>query len=1686
MARFDVEAARTAGYGVEEIASFLAQRSGLDLQRAMQAGYTHDEIVQQLAAREAEGEGAVPPPPPPAPRQRGTGLQEAGRSLALGVRTAMHGAAALPGALYDVASLPVHGLAALTGRQGPRSSQQLVDSAADAMGLPEPENARERIVQRVGTELGAAATGGVGGAAISRAARAAGPAVTPGMRGAAVVGDALASHPGSQAMGALGAGLAGGAASEAAPDSPMADFGAALAGGVAGSAVAPIAQGTARGVRSAFGQFTREGVENAAAAALLRASDDPTTLAARLRREGRGLEGSERTAGEAAGDAGLLQAERAFRSTPEGMPIFASLDQRRDGIRTGAIDGLEERLPGEASGAEEVARGVGVYRDREAAGIEAQRAQAVADAEAARLAGLDEADWARTRAVEQAEREREQIGNRWMAADRSLAQRTDRAVRDLPAGETPERAGAVIREDADAGRQAAWERTREAFADVDPEGRSRIPILPILSVAEETMARLFRPLGSPPPAQLEALLDRIRSWIDRAGPEAPFANLSALRSDLTDLQGEFGKGGRASYSRAGAVVGEMKRVLDDQTRRASEMWERPTQPRRFGDMEADEALEAAAQHPDVARALYEAASSGPSAGLIRQPTSLNLVQFLRQHGGLRNNRGEMRYLGANHMPGLWNDKWGLSLHNAMEKAIGDGYFPGHDIGSLTEREFLDALSEGLKGRHRYPEGFDPGRVNADHAMRARDDLIQTVEERGGRYVSGDPDATMATLRQQGDDPARIGWGAGEPPPGQPGYVVDPVAQGTAFTPEQAERYREAIAARREQGQKFESGAMGRVISRGEGGARTGDSAVVAQFFHGGDGAASDVQQFISALGDSARAVKALTGYAAQSLRDYATGADGSINAARARAWIGRHRAALRQLPEVAEKFATVEKAARTAEIGAKRGKQELTAADRAQRAAERGADVERGRTGRKVEAEARDANFQAQRDATEAQAEIDRGATRYWLRGTEPEVAISRALNAGNAEANMRQLKNAMKGDAPALRGLRRAYAEEWLRVASDTQAQHASGARRMSADKSRRFVERTQRAAAVLFGPEDRARIGQIAEDFRSGSMVNSVGRAIGSNTAQNLASQRSNASTAYILGRATSGMFHGEPGFLPASLMRPLQWVMRAPEEQVRRVLVDLLMDPARASKLVDRVSADNLRMVERYAERRFGQRAARATGEAGVRAAARAIGSAEAGEGQREARRGYADGGVVDDESVVRLGRASRGDTGQSLGLHMTGLDGDDSRVPQSRFQVPYTEDDRDAMQERVPFQASVPGRRPALLGGLDYADRPAMPEAAPLTPYKGISPAGVGQRAPVARGGRDYEGRMTPQGEEAVRNVAETLLPSTPTDVALTIAAPGLGGVAAKGFMRGLERVGMHTAARRAPIAAGVAALDADEAEARIRAYHGSPHRFDRFDISRIGSGEGAQAYGHGLYFTETEDVARGYRDRLARPLVSVDGVEISGGGVYPSNLGALAQRLGLSRQEYDALYHMHGHLDVDSAVENLRDQASRTWRGPTARREWQDRADTLDSMRGRVRVTPQGHMYEVNLDADSGRFLDWDKPVSNQPQAVADGVHGAMMRSGIGRQVANHIVQNRLGREAYSAATRGEYMPHLRHTDEGAAGASQALRQEGIPGIRYLDQYSRRDGVGTSNYVMFDDAPIEILRRYARGGLAEVR
>ena len=110
--------------------------------------------------------------------------------------------------------------------------------------------------------------------------------------------------------------------------------------------------------------------------------------------------------------------------------------------------------------------------------------------------------------------------------------------------------------------------------------------------------------------------------------------------------------------------------------------------------------------------------------------------------------------------------------------------------------------------------------------------------------------------------------------------------------------------------------------------------------------------------------------------------------------------------------------------------------------------------------------------------------------------------------------------------------------------------------------------------------------------------------------------------------------------------------------------------------------------------------------------------------------------------------------------------------------------------------------------------------------------------------------------------------------------------------------MGGAAGTAGLAGLLAAGQSEESEAGfitkggktlLEAFHGSPHKFDNFSMDQIGTGEGAQAYGHGLYFTDTEDIARGYRDGLAGSDGYYKGQRIADMGLPTENheVGALS-------------------------------------------------------------------------------------------------------------------------------------------------------------------------------------------------------
>jgi hypothetical protein len=236
---------------------------------------------------------------------------------------------------------------------------------------------------------------------------------------------------------------------------------------------------------------------------------------------------------------------------------------------------------------------------------------------------------------------------------------------------------------------------------------------------------------------------------------------------------------------------------------------------------------------------------------------------------------------------------------------------------------------------------------------------------------------------------------------------------------------------------------------------------------------------------------------------------------------------------------------------------------------------------------------------------------------------------------------------------------------------------------------------------------------------------------------------------------------------------------------------------------------------------------------------------------------------------------------------------------------------------------------------------------------------------------------------------------------------------------------------------------------IKAYHGSPHDFDQFSMSKIGTGEGAQAYGHGLYFAGNDAVARGYRDSLT----SDHNLRISGKpiqDVYRS-LSNAADQMPAKQSEagYNRLALVEDLINGGD-VRHVRDLIKEgAYDAKTA--AWFEKEIAPKFSRA-------GRMYEVELNTTPDRLLDWDKPRDLLSPSVQDFAK------------TKHP-------QAWEAAADGSSLYNLVQKEIGPQNTANAFRERGIDGIKYLDAGSRAAGDGSRNYVMFDDKLIKILRKY---------
>lgn len=239
---------------------------------------------------------------------------------------------------------------------------------------------------------------------------------------------------------------------------------------------------------------------------------------------------------------------------------------------------------------------------------------------------------------------------------------------------------------------------------------------------------------------------------------------------------------------------------------------------------------------------------------------------------------------------------------------------------------------------------------------------------------------------------------------------------------------------------------------------------------------------------------------------------------------------------------------------------------------------------------------------------------------------------------------------------------------------------------------------------------------------------------------------------------------------------------------------------------------------------------------------------------------------------------------------------------------------------------------------------------------------------------------------------------------------------------------------------------------INVFHGGPHRWasepgfpeGRPRMDKIGTGEGAQAYGHGFYSAEAPGVAEQYRKNLA-------GVRKF--SPETSDILSKVDNLGFDTKGQAA-----------AAIRKNTDWAER----------WDVKSDLTKAEMQKLETElkePFGTTYKLDIpDADAAKYLDYDAPLSQQPENVRKSALAAvdnlpsirqeqreLVASGKATgQIILNILEDQLGALDWpvgaNAATRSQFRGGAKQA------ASEALRKAGIPGLKYFDRMSRNDKV----------------------------
>ena len=310
---------------------------------------------------------------------------------------------------------------------------------------------------------------------------------------------------------------------------------------------------------------------------------------------------------------------------------------------------------------------------------------------------------------------------------------------------------------------------------------------------------------------------------------------------------------------------------------------------------------------------------------------------------------------------------------------------------------------------------------------------------------------------------------------------------------------------------------------------------------------------------------------------------------------------------------------------------------------------------------------------------------------------------------------------------------------------------------------------------------------------------------------------------------------------------------------------------------------------------------------------------------------------------------------------------------------------------------------------------------------------------------------------------------------------LGGLATGAGMIGRAAKGANYAdttgdALESMVAAGAARHSPTNGLADMTVYHGSPHQFDQFDMSKIGTGEGAQAYGHGLYFAENPGVARGYKtfgdaDDL---VVRRNGKEIARGDQIDDDLLDVYGLLERGKNTAGEFKHNTAHF-AKLAAESRFTPGERLEKLKGLIDEYADATFTYEKN--------PGNLYDVDIpDTEIAKMLDWDAPLSEIPESLKEKLLDLEETIGGSFWEQDYQALESLKGKTTKSFKGSDLLAELEYmmggaysgNPNGSIAASDWLKDQGIPGIKYYDGGSRTADEGTRNFVGFDDKLPTIL------------